>query len=90
MAAFKRRQIEAEDRQNRPTTLGDLAARELEVFWWCHRCGDHATLSTASLLLRLGPAHPVPEIGMALRCPGCGAHDVATRPDWRGTSLVSR
>jgi hypothetical protein len=91
MGGFKRRATDdAERRRPRPVRLGDLARENLDVFCWCHRCQHHATLASAELLARFGPALPVPEIGARLRCSGCGSRDVATRPAWPSPGRVSR
>ena len=90
MAAFKRHLVSAEDRRRRAATLGDLARQGLDVFCWCNRCTHHATVATAELILRLGPATPVPEVGAGMRCSGCGARDVATRPAWPSLGQVAR
>jgi len=42
------------------------------------------------LVSQFGPHIPVPEIGARLRCSGCGAKDIATRPDWPSLGLVAR
>lgn len=67
MGAFKRRLTNSHDPAS-PATLGDLAAEELQVFCWCHRCGHNAELETAPLIARLGPMFPVPELGGRMRC----------------------
>jgi len=63
-------------------SLGDLAQSGINILCRCHRCGHRAVLASALLQERLGPAHPVPDIARHLRCTGCGAKDVAVRPDW--------
>ena len=70
--------------------LGELATASVDVFCWCNRCGHHAIVPAASLTDQLGPQFPVPEIGARMRCSGCGAKDVATRPNWPSLGLVSR
>lgn len=81
MGAFKRQQTARQDSIN-PATLGDLAAEGLRVFCWCHRCGHNAEMDTTTLIARLGPLFPVPELGGRMRCTSCEARDVATRPAW--------
>ena len=61
-------------------TLADLARAGVAVFCWCDRCGHSAILDTAPLIARLGPGFAVPRIAERMRCRGCGARDIATRP----------
>ena len=70
MGAFKRRQTARHDPVD-PATLGDLANEGLHVFCWCHRCGHNAELDTSTLIARLGPLFPVPELGGRMRCTSC-------------------
>ena len=90
MSGFKRELQEREDRDRVATSLAELAAQGVNVFCWCNRCGHNATLPIARLLGELGPHYAVPEIGVRLRCSGCGSKDVATRPDWPGLGQVTR
>jgi hypothetical protein len=82
MGQLKRDLIESEHRARRPITLGDLVAIGIDVFYWCNRCGHHGAAETAPLVGTHGPDCAVPEIGSRLRCAGCGAKDIATRPAW--------
>ncbi len=87
MGRLKNDVIAAEDRRQPATTLGDVVAAGHGIFCWCNRCGHNGEIDAGVLLARLGPAIPVPEIGAHMRCSGCQAKDVATRPAWpsRGT-----
>ena len=73
-----------------PMLLAGLQEKNLNVACWCHRCFHHAILSTNDLVARLGATMPVPEIGVYLRCSGCGCKDVATQPDWPSQGVVAR
>jgi hypothetical protein len=42
------------------------------------------------LVRELGPQFAVPEVGARMRCTGCGAKDVATRPAWPSLGQVAR
>lgn len=90
MAGFKRQALDDEDQRRRAVVLGELAAEGLGVFCWCNRCGHNATLPTERLVKELGPDFPVPELGVRLRCSGCGSKDVATRPGWPAVGPVAR
>ncbi len=90
MAGLKRRAIAAEERGRRPITLGELAARSIDVFCWCNRCTHNATVGIERLMGELGPGLAVPEVGARMRCTGCGAKDVATRPAWPSPGQVTR
>ena len=90
MAAVKRRAITAEEKRHRPVALGDLAAEAIGVFCWCNRCGHNATVDIERLVRELGPQFAVPEVGARMRCTGCGAKDVATRPAWPSLGQVAR
>ena len=82
MGQLKRDLIETEQRARRPITLGDLAALGVDVVYWCNRCGHHGAAEPGVLVGTHGPDYAVPEIGSRLRCSGCGAKDIATRPAW--------
>lgn len=71
-------------------TLGDLKHTRLDVFCWCNRCGHNAVLEIGLLIRRLGPALPVPQAAGRMRCTGCGARDVSTRPAWPSPGPVTR
>ncbi len=90
MATVKRELIEDEEKRRRAARLGDLAAEGVDVFCWCNRCSHNAVVACARLVAELGPAFPVPEVGARMRCSGCGAKDVATRPAWPSLGLVAR
>ncbi|MGE0256135.1 MAG: hypothetical protein AB7N54_06975 [Alphaproteobacteria bacterium] len=90
MAGLKRTLQAHAERRLQATTLGDLVARSIGVFCWCNRCTHHATLAAATLSAQLGPHFPVPEVGGKLRCSGCGARDVATRPEWPSIGPVTQ
>jgi len=47
-------------------------------------------LETAALMRRIGPAAAVPGVAARLTCGGCGARDVATRPNWPSGGVVAR
>lgn len=90
MAALKRRWQNAREQQISAITMGELAARQVDVFCWCNRCTHHAVLPAQVLVDQFGPDFPVPEVGARLRCSGCGAKDIATRPNWPSLGLVAR
>lgn len=90
MAGIKRARLKAEDRRRRAANLAELAEAGIDVFCWCNRCGHNAVLEIARLAAELGPGFPVPEVGARLRCSGCGAKDIATRPAWPGLGQVTR
>lgn len=74
---------------SQPVLLGDLAQAGLDVFCWCNRCAHNAVVETAPLIRRLGSRMPVPEVGTRMRCTGCGAHDIATRPAWPSLGVIT-
>lgn len=80
MAGIKRRLLEAEERRRPGPALGQWAAAGVGLACLCHRCGHEAAFDPATLLAWFGPQLPVAEIGLYLRCPGCGTRDVATCP----------
>ncbi|HYB11214.1 MAG TPA: hypothetical protein VEJ16_16250 [Alphaproteobacteria bacterium] len=89
MSGFKRRLVEAEDGRLKAILLAELANEGVDVFCWCNRCGHNAVVPTRNLIAALGPAFPVPEVGSQMRCMGCGAKDVATRPAWPSLGSVA-
>lgn len=90
MGRLKRRAIDSEVPDGpAPARLGDLSSRGLSVFCWCNRCGHCGEIDGAVLAARLGPDVPVPDVGARLRCSGCGAKDVATRPGWPSPGQVT-
>jgi len=89
MGGVKRALLTEQDNARRPATLGDLADESIDVFCWCNRCGHNAVVPLATLIGQLGPAYHVPEIGVHMRCTGCGAKDVAARPDWPSLGQVA-
>ncbi len=90
MAHVKRQAIAAEETRHRQVTLGDLATKSIGVFCWCNRCSHNATVDIERLVHELGPNCAVPEVGARMRCTGCGAKDVATRPAWPSLGQVTR
>lgn len=90
MASLKRQWHRAREQEISAITVGELAEHQVDVFCWCNRCAHHATLAVAMLVAQFGPNFPVPEIGSRLRCSGCGAKDIATRPNWPSLGLVAR
>ncbi len=90
MGGFKRGQLDAADRRQAATSLGELGKSGIGVFCWCNRCGHNAVVPIESLIARLGPQTPVPEVGARLRCSGCASKDIATRPAWPGLGQVAR
>lgn len=90
MAGTKRRMIDEREQRRRPITLGDLVEDGLDIFCWCNRCCHNAVVAREVLLAQLGPDAPVPEVGARMRCSGCGAKDVATRPAWPTIGPVAR
>ncbi len=90
MSKLKHRLLAESDGALNAITLGELADQGVEVFCWCNRCSHNAVLPTARLLLEMGPAMAVPEVGAGLRCSGCGSKDVATRPAWPSLGQVTR
>jgi hypothetical protein len=89
MGGVKRALLREQDNARRPATLGDLAREAIDVFCWCNRCGHNAVVPLQTLIARLGPACRVPEIGLHMRCAGCGAKDVAARPNWPSPGQVT-
>ena len=89
MGGMKRGALAGEESAQRPTTLGDLDGEGVDVFCWCNRCGHNAIVPIEALIGPLGPAQPVPEIGVRMRCTACGAKDVAARPSWPSLGQVS-
>jgi len=90
MSAFKRKLVETEEGRIRAITLAELAETKVDVFCWCNRCSHNSVIATARLIAELGPGFPVPDVGGKMRCTGCGAKDVATRPAWPSLGLVAR
>jgi hypothetical protein len=90
MAALKRRWQNTREQQISAITVGELVTHRVDVFCWCNRCSHHATLPAQVLMAQFGPDFPVPEVGVRLRCSGCGAKDIATRPNWPSLGLVAR
>jgi len=90
MAGFKRKLLAAEDERLKSITLAELVAAGVDIFCWCNRCSHNAVLAADLLMAELGPAFPVPEVGGRLRCTGCGAKDIATRPAWPSLGPVAR
>lgn len=82
MAALKRRWQNAREQQISAITMGELVTHQVDVFCWCNRCCHHTILPAPVLVAQFGPGFPVPEVGARLRCCGCGAKDIATRPHW--------
>ncbi|MBM3560387.1 MAG: hypothetical protein FJX53_11035 [Alphaproteobacteria bacterium] len=89
MAGLKRDLQARAERRLQATTVGDLAHRGIAVFCWCNRCSHNAALPAATLVAKLGPHFPVPEVGGKLRCTSCGARDVASRPEWPSLGKVA-
>ena len=71
-------------------TLGELEAKEVQILCWCNRCSHKASLAPGALAGQLGRLVPVPEVGVHMRCTGCGSKDIATRPDWPSKGPVAR
>ncbi|MEK9661481.1 MAG: hypothetical protein VW644_07085 [Alphaproteobacteria bacterium] len=90
MSRLKQRAMVERDQTIRPVVLGDLREQGIDVQCWCNRCPHHAILPTEMLLVRFGAGYAVPEIGVHLRCSGCGSKDIATRPNWASLGLVAR
>ena len=90
MGGFKRSQIDATERTRRVERLGGVRDQGADIFCWCNRCGHNTVMSAATLILRLGAAFPVPEVGTRMRCQACGSRDVATRPAWPAPPPVTR
>lgn len=90
MVGLKRDMQTQAERRLQTTTLGDLARRGLGVFCWCNSCAHHASLAAITLAAQFGPHFPVQEVGGRLRCSGCGARDVASRPEWAPLGQVAR
>ncbi len=90
MGQFKRRLLDAQDSTRRAAQLGELVQNGVDVFCWCNRCGHNAIVSSIQLTAELGPAFAVPEIGGRMRCSGCGAKDIAARPNWPSLGQVTR
>ncbi len=80
MAGVKREFIEFGEQRRHSAVLGDLLDRSANVFCWCNRCGHEGVVPTARLIAQLGPEFPVPDVGIHVRCTGCGSKDIATRP----------
>ena len=75
---------------SRPVTLAELAIQGLDVWVWCNGCYHHAVLPTSALTAKLGPDYPVPYVSRRTVCRECGSRDVATRPDWPKTGVITR
>lgn len=91
MGGIKRDQLDRQEKAaGKPATLSDLRAGGNDVFCWCNRCRHNAVVPLATLIGRLGPAFPVPEVGARMVCGRCGARDVATRPAWPHEAPVTR
>lgn len=90
MAALKRRWQNTREQQISAISVGDLVPHKVDVFCWCNRCTHHVVLGVQMLMAQFGSNMPVPEIGAHLRCSGCGAKDIATRPDWASPGFVAR
>ena len=90
MAGIKRELMAREEKRQAAASLADLLDEGVDVFCWCNRCGHHATLPTRRLIAEFGPDYPVPELGVRLRCSGCGCKDVASRPAWPSLGQVTR
>lgn len=80
MSGMKREFMEIGERRRHAAVLGDLLDRSADVFCWCNRCGHEGVVPTARLIAQLGPEFPVPDVGIHVRCTGCGSKDIATRP----------
>lgn len=72
------------------TTLGDLAQAGVDIFCWCNRCGHSAAMPADLACAQYGPALPVADVGVHVRCTGCGGKDVATRPHWPSLDQVTQ
>ena len=90
MGRLKHQAMAKRDEALTATRIGDLLPRRIAVFCWCNRCGHNAVVDSGHLAAELGPALPVPDIGVHMRCSGCGSKDVATRPDWPSLGQVAR
>lgn len=90
MAKIKRQDLAKQERCCEPARLGGLADAGLDVFCWCNRCGHNAVMSTVQLIGQLGANTAVPEIGVHMRCTGCGSRDIATRPHWPSPGRITR
>lgn len=90
MGRIKENSIADADERRRPVSLGQLAQKKIGIFCWCNRCTHNAVVDASQLMAQLGPAVPVPELGGYMRCSGCGAKDIATRPAWPSLGQVSR
>ncbi len=68
-----------------PPTLKSIAAEGMDVIAFCDApgCGHIATVSIGTLIDRLGPGLPFPELRARLRCSACGGRNVGAQPDWR-------
>ena len=89
MGSIKRDALVQEESDRRPANLSDLETERVDVFCWCNRCGHNAVVPIENLIGLLGPAQPVPEVGVRMRCSACGAKDVAARPSWPSLGQVS-
>tara|TARA_Y100000588_G_C13775446_1_gene720022 strand:+ start:130 stop:453 length:324 start_codon:yes stop_codon:yes gene_type:complete len=89
MGSIKRNALVQEESDRRPANLSDLESERVDVFCWCNRCGHNAVVPIENLIGLLGPAQPVPEVGVRMRCSACGAKDVAARPSWPSLGQVS-
>jgi len=90
MGRMKRDHLAAEEERRRATVLGELQQEQVDIFCWCNRCGHNAVVPVSVFIAQFGPAFPVPDVGVHLRCSGCGGKDIAARPAWPSLGQVTR
>ena len=90
MGRLKDQSIRNEEQGRQAARLGDIAEAGLHIFCWCNRCGHNSEVDSRMLVMKLGPAMPVPEIGAKMRCSNCQSKDIATRPAWPSLGQVTR
>jgi hypothetical protein len=90
MGRMKRDHLAAEEERRRATVLGELQQEQVDIFCWCNRCGHNSVVPVSVFIAQFGPAFPVPDVGVHLRCSGCGGKDIAARPAWPSLGQVTR
>ena len=89
MAIIKRRARDKDGNAIEPMTLGNMrqhGIERVEVSCATAECGY-----TKSVAVSTWPAEvAVPDVGLRLKCPKCGAPELDSRPDWSGFKSAVR